>query len=136
MSRCITTDLLLDRYGVEEEPDGVYSPASYWWLLVTASCVDALVTSQHLLVCLESLRTYTTANLILCFHLIDWYQGKVKYRWWLELIITRFINYPRIRLLDERTHTFEEPLQVKAAVSRLDTWVRAKVDNQAIPRSV
>ena len=47
-----------------------------------------------------------------------------------------FINYPRIRLLDEWTHTFEEPLHVKAAVSTLDTWVRANVNNQPLSRSV
>ena len=136
MARCITTDLLLDRFGVEVESGGVYSPAPYWWLLVTASSVDALVNPKHLLLCLESLRTSTTENLILCFHLIDWYRGKVKFRWGLKVIITCFINYPRIRLLDEWTHTFEEPLQVMAAVSTLDTWVRANVDNQALPRSV
>ena len=96
--------------------------------MVTASSVDALVDPQHLLLCLESLRTSTTENLILCFHLIDWFRGKVKFRWWLELIITCFTDYPRIRLLD--------PLQDKAAVSTLDIWVRANVDNQALPRSV
>ena len=104
--------------------------------MVTASRVDVLVDPQHLLLCLESLRTSTTENLILCFHLIDWYRGKVKFRWWLELIITCFTDYPRIRLLDEWIHTFEEPLQVKAAISTLDIWVRANVDNQALPRSV
>ena len=136
MARCILADLLLDRYGVEVEPGDVYSPAPYWWLLVTASRVDVLVNPQHLLQCLERLRTSTAENLILCFHLIEWYRGKVKFRWWLQLIITCFINYPRIRLLDEWTHTFEEPPQVKAAVSTLDKWVRANVDNQALPRSV
>ena len=104
--------------------------------MVTASLVDALVNPQHLRLCLESLRTTTTENLILCFHLIDWYRGKVKFRWWLELIITCFTDFPRNRLLDEWTHTFEESLQVKAAVRTLDTWVRANVDNQALPRSV
>ena len=104
--------------------------------MVTASRVDSLVNPQHLLLCLESLRTSTTDNLILCFHLIDWYRGKVKFRWWLELIITCFTDNPRIRLLDEWTHTFEELLQDKAVVSTLDTWVRANVDNQALPRSV
>ena len=39
-------------------------------------------------------------------------------------------------MLDEWIHTFEEPLQVKAAISTLDIWVRANVDNQALPRSV
>ena len=33
-------------------------------------------------------------------------------------------------------HIFEEPLHVRAAISTLDTWVRANVDNQALPRSV
>ena len=105
MARCITTDLLLDRYGVEVEPGGVYSPAPHWWLLGTAPRVDALVEPRHLLLCLESFRTSTTEHLILCFHLIDWYRGKLKFRWWLELIITGFTNYPRIRLLDEWIHT-------------------------------
>ena len=103
---------------------------------MTAPRVDALVSLQQLLLCLESLRTSTRDDLILCFHLIDWYRGKVKFRWWLELIITCYINYPRIRLLDEWTHTFVEPLHVKAAVSTLDKWVRANVDNQALPCSV
>ena len=97
MARCITADLLLDRYGVEVEPGGIYSSAPYWWFMVTASRVDALVDPQHLLLCLKSLRTSTTESLILCFHLIDWYRGKVKFRWWLELIITCFTDYPRIR---------------------------------------
>ena len=30
MARCLTADLLLDRFGVEVEPGGVYSPAPYW----------------------------------------------------------------------------------------------------------
>ena len=136
MARCITADLLPDRYGVEVEPGSVYSPDPYWWLLVTASRVGALVNPQKLLLCLESLRTSTTENLILCFHLFDWYRGKVKFRWLLELIIKCFTSYPRIRLLDEWIHTFEEPLHIKAAMSTLDTWVRANVDNQALPRSL
>ena len=135
-ARCITADLLLNRYGVEIEPSGVCSPAPYWWLLLTAPRVDALVNPQRLLLCLESLKSSTTENLILCIHLIDWYRGDVKFRWWLELIITRFVIYRPIRLLDEWIHTFEEPLHVKAAVRTLDTWVRANVDNQALPRSV
>ena len=38
--------------------------------------------------------------------------------------------------MDEWTHTFEEPLHVEATLSTLDTWVRANLDNQALPRSV
>ena len=76
MARCITPDLLCDKYGVHMEPGGVYSPAPHWWLLITAPRVEAIVEPLHLLSCLESLRTLTTADLILCFHIIDWYRGK------------------------------------------------------------
>ena len=133
MARCITVDLLCDKYEVHVEPGGVYSPAPHWWLLVTAPRVEAIVEPLHLLSCLESLRTLTTADLILCFHIIHWYRGKVKFAWWLELIITCITTYPRIRLLDEWTHIFELPLFPKAA---LDTWVKAGSDIRAMPRSV
>ena len=136
MVRCITANLLCDKYGIHVDPGGVYSPAPHWWLLVTAPRVEAIVEPLHLLSCLEGLMTLTTADLILCFHIIDWYRGKVKFAWWLELIITCFLNYPRIRLLDEWTHTFEIPLPPKAVLSTLDTWVRAGSDNRAMPRSV
>ena len=79
MARCITADLLCDKYGVQVEPGGVYSPAPHWWLLVTAPRVETIVEPLHLLSCLESLRTLTTTDLILCFHIIDWYRGKVKF---------------------------------------------------------
>ena len=136
MVRCITADLLCDKYGVQVEPGGVYSPAPHWWLLVTAPRVEAMVEPLNLLSCLESLRTLTTVDLILCFHIIDWYRGKMKFAWWLELIITCFATYPRIRLLDEWTHTFEIPLFPKAALGTLDVWVKAGSDNRAMPRSV
>ena len=136
MVRCITADLLSGKYGVQVEPGGVYSPAPHWWLLVTAPRVEAIVEPLHLLSYLESLRTLTTTDLILCFHIIDWYRGKVKFAWWLELIITCFTTFPRIRLLDEWTHTFEVPLFPKAALGTLDTWVKAGSDNRAMPRSV
>ena len=60
----------------------------------------------------------------------------MKFAWWLELIITCFATYPRIRLLDEWTHTFEIPLFPKAALGTLDVWVKAGSDNRAMPRSV
>ena len=121
MARCITADLLCDKYGVQVEPGGVYSPAPHWWLLVTAPRVETIVEQLHLLSCL-----------ILCFHIVDWYRGKVNFAWWLELIITCFATYPKIRLLDEWTHTFEVPLFPKAALGTLDTWVKAGSDNRAI----
>ena len=136
MVRCITADLLCDKYGIHVDPGEVYSPAPHCWLLVTAQRVETIVEPLNLLSCLEGLRTLTTADLILCFHIIDWYRGKVKFAWWLELIITCFPNYPRIRLLDEWTHTFEIPLPPKAVLSTLDTWVRASSDNRAMPGSV
>ena len=136
MARCITANLLCDKYGVQVEPGGVYSPAPHWWLLVTAPRVETIVEPLHLLSCLDCLTTLTTTDLILCFHIIDWYRGKVKFAWWLELIITCFTTYPRIRLLDEWTHTFEVPLFPKAALGTLDTCVKAGSDNRAMPRSV
>ena len=132
MVGCITADLLCDKYGIHVDPGGVYNPAPHWWLLVTAPRVEAIVEPLHLLSCLEGLRTLTTADLILCFHIIDWYRSKVKFAWLLEQIITCFPNYPRISLLDEWTHTFEIPLPPKAALSTLDTWVRASSDNRAM----
>ena len=113
-----------------------YSPTPDWWLLVTALRVEALLSLQHLLACAESLRNSTTEELFLFLYIIDWYRGKENFNWWLEHIIACFTSYSRICLLDEWTHTFEEPLPEKAALSTLDTWVRANVDNQALPRSV
>ena len=90
LARCITADLLDDKYGVHVEPGGVYSATQHWWLLVAAPRVEAIVDPTHLLSCLESLRTLATADLIPCFQIIDWYRGKVKFAWWLELINTCF----------------------------------------------
>ena len=47
MARCITADLLCDKYGVHVKPGGVYSPAPHWWLLVTAPRVEAIVEPFH-----------------------------------------------------------------------------------------
>ena len=86
-------------------------------VLVTAQRVDMLANPQHLPVCLESLRTSNTENLILCFHLIDWYT-----------------------VASSNTHElivgWVDSLHFEAAVSTLDTWVGANVENQALPRSV
>ena len=63
MVRCLTADLLDDKYGVQVEP-----------LLVTAQHVEAFVDPSHLLSSLEGLRTSTTMELILCFHNFDWHR--------------------------------------------------------------
>ena len=92
MARCITGDLLCHKYGEHVEPGGVDSPSPHWWLLVTAPRVETFIDPSHLLSCLESPRTHTTTNLILCFHIVDWYRSKMKFAWWLEQIITCLAN--------------------------------------------
>ena len=91
MVRCITADLLFDKYGVTCQPGEVYRPAQ----LVTASHAHSLVQPDSLRSCLESLRTLVTEELILCFHIIDLYREKLQFRWRLELIITLFANFSR-----------------------------------------
>ena len=73
---------------------------------------------------------------ITCFHIIDLHRGKVKFEWWLELIILVLSNFPRIRVLDEWTHSFPQPVSIQSALYALDTWSRASIDNQSLPRSV
>ena len=70
MTRLITADLLLDRYGVQVDTGGVLRPDPPWGLLMTAPRVDTLVHLHHLLMCLESLRTSTTEdfNFVLPHH--------------------------------------------------------------------
>ena len=85
---------------------------------------------------LESLRTMASPNKITCFHVIDLYRGKVKFEWWLELIIAILSSFPRIRFLDEWTHSFPRPTSLQSALHALDTWSRANIDNQSLPRSV
>ena len=121
MVRCITADLL---------------SAQYWWLLVTVSHTHSLVQPDNLRSCLESLRTVVTEELILCFHIVDLYRGKLQFRWGLELIITLFANFPRIRFLDDWTHSFNQTVTIHTALGTLDAWSTANVDNQSLSRSV
>ena len=136
MVRCITVDLLFDKYGVTCQPGEVYRPAQLWWLLVTASHTHSLVQSDSLRSCLESLRTVVTEELSLCFHIVDLYCGKLHFRWWLELIITLFANFPRIRLLDDWTHSFNQHVTIHTALATLDAWSTTNVDYQSPLRSV
>ena len=80
MVRCITVDLVSDKYGVTCQPGEVYRPTHYWWLLVTASHTHSLVQPDSLRSCLESLRTVVTEELVLCFHIVDLYRGKLQFR--------------------------------------------------------
>ena len=59
-------DSLYDKYGVQVDPFGVFSPTQFWWLLP----LEVLVDPQHLRACYENLRTSTTADLIHRFHII------------------------------------------------------------------
>ena len=136
MVRCIPADLLYDRYNVVATPGDVYQPTTHWWLLVTAPRASDLVDPLTLHTCLESLRTMASPNKITCFHVIDLYRGKVKFEWWLELIIAILSSFPRIRFLDEWTHSFPRPTSLQSALHALDTWSRANIDNQSLPRSV
>ena len=43
MVRCITADLLHDKYGIVAHAGDVYQPVQYWWLLITANQVSDLV---------------------------------------------------------------------------------------------
>ena len=76
MVRCITADLLHDTNEVVATPGDIYRPAKNWWLLITAYRVSDLVHPNSLRSCLENLRTPTTPDLILCFHIIDLYREK------------------------------------------------------------
>ena len=100
-----------------------FIPPPYWWLLVTASRAETLVNPQHLLTCLENLRTSTTEDLIMCFQILDCYRGLSKVKklsWWLALIIPFFVSYRRIILLDKLAHNFDGSLPAKTALSALD----------------
>ena len=136
MIRCIPADLLYDKYNVTAKPGDVYQPTSNWWLLVTAKQTSDLVHPTNLNTCLESLRTMASPDRITCFHTIDLYRGKIKFEWWLELIIAVLSNFSRIRFLDEWTHSFPSPVSLQSALHALDTWSRANIDNQSLPRSV
>ena len=104
--------------------------------MVTASHTHPLVQPDSLRSCLESLRTVVTAELILCFHIVDLFCGKLQFRWRLELITILFANFARIRLLDVWTESFNEPVTIHTALGTLDALSTANVDNQFLSRSV
>ena len=70
MVRCITADLLRDKYGIIARAGDVYQIVRHWWLLITDNRVSDLVHANSLRSCLENLRTTTTLDLILCFHIV------------------------------------------------------------------
>ena len=136
MVRCIPADPLHDKYNVTATPGDVYQPATNWWLLFTTQRVSDLVDPLILNTCLESLRSKASPDRITCFHIIDLYRGKIKFEWWLELIISVLSNFSRIRSLDEWTHSFPQPVSLQSALHALDTWSSANIHNQSLPRSV
>ena len=80
MVRCLTADLLHDKYGMIARAADVYQHVRHWWLLITANRVSDLVHPNSLRSCLENLRTTATSDLIICFHIVDLYRGKVKFQ--------------------------------------------------------
>ena len=137
MVPCIPADLLHDKYNVTATPGDVYQLATNWWLLITAQHgVSDLVNPLILNTCLESLRTMASPGRITCFHIIDLYRCKIKFEWWLELIVLVLSNFSRIRFLDEWTHSFPQPVSLHSALHALDTWSRANIDNHSLPRYV
>ena len=96
MARCITAALLNDKYGISVKPGEAYCPTTHWCLLVTAARSSDLVVPEILRSCLENLRTIKFPYLILCFHTIDSYCGKLKFSWWIDLAIRLLSNFPRI----------------------------------------
>ena len=81
MVRCITADLLNDKYNITAVPGDGSLPVTSWWLLVSVQRVSDLVDPQVFVTCLEGLRTMTSSDRILCFHIIDLYRGKMKFEW-------------------------------------------------------
>ena len=45
-------------------------------------------------------------------------------------------SYPPFGLLDDWTHSFNEPVTIHTALETLDSWSTANVDNQSLSRSV
>ena len=134
MVRCITGDLVCDKYGITCHPGEVCRLVRHFWLLVTASHTHSLVQPDSWRNCPQRLRTVVTNERILCFHIVDLFCGKL--RCWLELIITLFVNFPCIRLLNERSHSFNETLTIHSALGTLDAWSTANGTFQSLSRTV
>ena len=101
MVHCITADLPHVKYVVISAPEDIYQPEMNYWLLNTATNNSRRVQPDYLRSCMETLRTATTLDFILCFHIIDLYCGKLEIRWWFELIIASLSKIPGIQFLDE-----------------------------------
>ena len=65
--RCVTADLVQNKYAVVTTVGDVDQPTENWWLLITAETTDSLVKPDDLRSCLENLRTLTDPEHILCF---------------------------------------------------------------------
>ena len=84
MVRCVTADLLHDKYMVDITVGDVYQPADNWWLLVTAETTNAIVKPHDLRLCHGNLRTLTDPEHVLCFQLFDFYRRKLDFRYGLR----------------------------------------------------
>ena len=100
MVNCITVDLLSVQYDVTCQPGDVYRPAQRWWFLVTASYTHSLVQPHSLRSCFKKSADCGFGGTHFVFphqRSLSWKTPVQK----LELIITLFANFPRIRLLDD-----------------------------------
>ena len=82
MVRCVTADLVQDKYAIITTVGDVYHPADNLWLLITAETADSQVKPDDLRSCVETLRALTDPEHILCFQIFDFYRGKFDFRHW------------------------------------------------------
>ena len=134
--RCVSADLVSDRYAVDVTIGDVFQPADNWWLLITAADSRDLVKAVDLVVCLENLRILTDKEQILCFQIFDFFRGKFHFHDWIELIALVFNDQLCIRILDHYIHPFVEPQSVVQTLKLLDHWSHMNADNRPIARSV
>ena len=136
MVRCITARRLWQQYGVTSPPGDVYHPTTGWWLLVTSLDETSPVNPGTLLICLENLRTLVEFEDTLCFHLADIYRGKFLSQHWLQLLAITLCRQAKIRLLDNYTYTFENPVTVLEALSVVHDWSCTNMGDMPLRRTV
>ena len=136
MVRCITAHQLWEKYRIASPPGDIYQPTKGWWLLVTSLDATTLVSPTTLLMCLESLRTVTEPESILCFHLADIHRGKFLSQHWLQLIAVIFCRQAKIYFLDRQSYTPEKPVTVNEALSIAHNWSSTNMGGRPLRRTV
>ena len=70
------------------------------------------------------------------FHLADIYRGKFLSQHWLQLLAITFCRQAKIRLLDEYTYTFENPVTVLEALSVVHDWSCTNFGDRPLHRTI